>query len=153
MNSNKDLINMKCLEKISLIFLLFTVSENILAVKIYECEDENGRISYQDRCPPGMKVAAEREFGKKEKLQTVEISVYVVPNCKKCESLKQFFSSRDLEFELKNVNGSQELQDELKEMIGSVKIPSALINDDVLTGYDENKLTEALKNAGWEPER
>lgn len=139
---------MQVINTVLSISLLF-ISSSAFAVTIYECIDEDGRKSFQDRCPPGTEVANQRTVGPKKTKPEFEVTLYTVTNCRACDSAATYLKERDIEFEVKNVSGSVERQDELKKLTGSLKIPTVVINNEISTGYNEDELAKILKKVGW----
>jgi len=41
------------LRKLTLLIFLLPITANVHAVKIYECEDEQGQKTFEAHCPPG----------------------------------------------------------------------------------------------------
>lgn len=144
-----------------LIFLtLFLCAGTARAVAVYECEDANGNRTFQDRCPPGTKQVEKKDIhvgtgstGKSAASSIGPLTLYVVPDCDSCEQVKEFLAVRHLSVVEKNVNDNVDLQNELKEKAGDLRVPTLLVGDQVITGYNRTSLLAALKQAGYkEPE-
>lgn len=128
------------------------------AVKVHQCKDAEGNITFQDICPPGTSSISEKQYGSQqssEEPESADISatVYLVPDCDTCEEIKDFLQLRKIPFTTKNVNDSLEVQNELKEKTGELKVPVTIIGENAIVGYDRQRLLAALQNAGYvEPE-
>lgn len=130
--------------------LLLAVSGLAHAVKIFECEDENGSRSFASHCPPGTTMVSEKKInlGTKTEAPAVSATMYYIPNCDACEQVREFFQLRQITLAEKNVDNNVEMQNELAEKAGELKVPTVVINDTVISGYDRNKMISALEAAG-----
>lgn len=135
---------------------------SMAAVKIVECEDEQGARSFQRNCPPGSKMVGERNYSTgansgsttDRKTGNISATLYLIPNCDVCQDVKDFLSARNIPVSEKNVKDNFELQEELKEKTGGdLQVPVVVIGTDVIKGYQRNTLLKALQDAGYsEPE-
>jgi glutaredoxin len=145
---------------ISLCF--FTASLNLLAaVKIVECEDEQGNRSFQKTCPPDTSMVGEKKINtglgsskNKEKSNNVNIqaTLYSVTECDACEEVKDFLSSKGISITEKDVSVDVDLQKELTDLSGALKVPTTVIGKEILTGYNRNEFIRILKEAGHSEE-
>jgi len=126
------------------------------AVKIVECEDELGNRSYQKSCPPGYTQLSEKKINtrnnsdnSKNQSTDIKATLYVIPDCEACDEIKEFLNNRKISFTEKNVNENIELQKELTDLTGSLKVPTTIIGDEILTGYSRSKFLNALKEMGY----
>lgn len=142
----------------SLCFYLL-LSLQASAVSVYECEDEEGNRTFQERCPPGTTPIQEKKFltGEKEKAtSTVDINatLYSVTECDSCQEIREFLTFRGISFTDKNVSDNLELQNELKDVAGELKVPVLVVGDTIVKGYNRTEILNALKGAGYvEPEQ
>ena len=142
-----------------ILLVLFLCAGPVRAVQVYECEDANGNRTFQDRCPPGTTQVEKKDIhtgtgtaGNEAASKIGTMTLYVVPNCDSCEQVKEFLAVRHLSVEEKNVNDNVDLQNELKEKAGDLRVPTLLIGDQVITGYNRTSLLAALKQAGYKEE-
>ncbi|MDX1519223.1 MAG: glutaredoxin domain-containing protein [Gammaproteobacteria bacterium] len=133
----------------ALLFLL--ASPASVAMKFYKCVDEHGRVSFADRCPEGTEIAEEKNLKKKEKPE-ITVAFYFVPKCRGCNEIRNYFQEKGLTLEEKNVQENPELQDELVKKAGKLSVPTVVINDKPLSGYDPEALDTTLKEAGYQKE-
>ena len=149
---------MKRLIVLFLAILLTPFSFNVIsAVSIVECEDAQGNRSFQKTCPPGSTQLSTKKINtgssnsaKKEANNVnVKATLYLIPDCEACEEIKEFLGSRNISIAEKNVNENIELQTELTDLTGSLKVPTTVIGDEVLTGYSRSKFIAALEAAGY----
>jgi glutaredoxin len=123
------------------------------AVSVFQCEDDRGNISFQDRCPPGTKQLNQKDYkagpvaGSANKA-AAPLTLYTIPGCDTCDQLKEFLSVRQIAVTEKNIADDVALQNELKEKAGELQVPVLMIGDKVLTGYNRASLIQALTESG-----
>jgi len=134
-------------------------STSLFAVTIYECEDEQGNRTFEQKCPPGTNPVQEKKVftGKKEGSAPAAVNVnatlYSVPECDACQEIREFLTFRNISFTDKNVGDNIELQNELREVAGELKVPVLVIGEKIIKGYNRSEILDALKTAGYtEPE-
>ncbi len=145
------------MKNISIFFftlLLFSINTNLYAaVKIVECEDEQGNRSFQKTCPPGSTQLSEKKFKTSSSTTSnktdIQATLYLIPDCESCEEVIEFLNARNIAVTEKDVSEDIELQNELTEISGSLKVPTTLIGDEILTGYSRSSFLEALAAAGF----
>lgn len=140
------------LHRLTLLILLLPIASNIYAVKIYECEDEQGQKTFEAHCPPGTTLLQEKNFAGQRKQAVVIPIVYIIPDCPACAAVSKFFQSHNISIEQKNIKDNIELQNALKQKTGNLKVPTVIIGETIITDYDEDRLTSALTEAGF-PEK
>ncbi|NIN36713.1 MAG: hypothetical protein GTO60_17105 [Gammaproteobacteria bacterium] len=123
------------------------------AVEIYECRDESGAITFQDRCPPGTTPVNERIYSTDlptgaENAQLSPIKLYMIPDCDTCSQVKEFLDIRNLQYSEVDVSEDVDLQDELTEVAGELKVPVLLVGERVLNGYNRTVFIQALTESG-----
>ena len=124
------------------------------AVTIYQCEDEFGSKTFQERCPPGTKSVQEQRYGA-EPAPTItpdlpELTLYSVPDCDTCKLTRDFLGERDIPFNEINVSDDVALQAELKQRAGALRVPTVMVGETVVAGYNKTGLADALRNAGFD---
>lgn len=134
------------------------------AVTIYECVDDEGNITYQDRCPPGTTPAGEKKMrtgtggGASTQPATggeqpdVDITLYTAPDCDACLILKGIMDEYQAPYSEQNINSSDEVKRELQEKLGgasTLTIPTIIIGEQAITGYKKTELIAALEQAGF----
>ncbi len=147
------------LARAGLLLISIIVSLNTFAaVKIVECEDEDGNRSFQKTCPPGSRQLYEKKIstggdaGEENSAVDIQATLYLIPDCESCEEVKDFLNARNIPFTEKNVSDDLKLQNELTDLTGTLKVPTTVIGEEVLTGYGRNNFLEALKKAGFSEE-
>ena len=125
----------------------------VSAITIVECEDSTGERSFSDKCPVGTKEvnAISLDAGRKNNPNTaINATVYVIPDCDTCEEVLEFFQFRGISVEKKFVHEDIEMQQELQTIAGKLSAPTTIIGEDVLVGYNRNRLMAALKANGYQ---
>lgn len=131
----------------TLAFFLIILPMTTGAVTVYECEDSEGNRSFYDRCPPGTTPVEEKNLRGERQPEQPEVTLYSVPECGACTKVRNFLQARNIPFEDKNVKDNAELQKELNEKADGLKVPTVVINQAVITGFDESAIKQALENA------
>ena len=137
------------------------------AVTIYECVDEAGNSTFQDRCPPGTTPAGEKKFrtgsGSEPVKQApvsgvpdVDITMYASPECDACLILRGVLEQYSAVFTEKNINQSDEVKRELQEKMGgstTLTIPTIIIGEKIIAGFKKDELISTLEGAGFSKPR
>ncbi len=79
------------------------------------------------------------------------VKVYSLSTCPWCKKVKKFLDEKDVEYEVVDVDlaqGDEQKQalEEVEKLTGKRAFPVTVINDEVISGYKEDKIEEALKN-------
>lgn len=72
------------------------------------------------------------------------VTIYSTPVCHFCHAAKDFFAAHNVTFTEHDVAADLAKRQEMIEMTGQMGVPVIRINDDVVIGFDEGKLTELL---------
>jgi glutaredoxin-like YruB-family protein len=72
------------------------------------------------------------------------VILYSQPGCPPCFAAKQFLTARNIPFEYKDVKGNPEALRELVRL-NSRSTPTIVVDDEVLIGFDPDRLEAALK--------
>ena len=137
--------------------LFCLTSANLFAVSIYECVDEAGNRTFQERCPPGTTLAGEKKFytgtGVAEgAAPDVAVTLYLVPDCDACDVVRNVLSDYGARFTEKNIENNVELQTELMEKSGggaTLSVPTVIVGEKVIVGFNKQGLTSTLEEAGF----
>lgn len=73
-----------------------------------------------------------------------QVTVYSTPVCHYCNQAKEYFKEHDVEFTEHDVAADQEKRQEMVDMTGQMGVPVIRIGDDVVVGFDEEKIGELL---------
>ena len=84
---------------ISLLTVFISISVDVSAVEISQCEDEAGNRVFQQICPPGSTLINKKYYSSKgsnatpvEK-ETVQVVLYMKPNCAVCDRVKEVLTT------------------------------------------------------------
>lgn len=75
----------------------------------------------------------------------MKISIYSTPTCPYCVQAKQYFKSKNIEFENIDVAENQEKAQEMIKISGQMGVPVIKIDDQILIGFDQTEVEKALK--------
>ena len=73
-----------------------------------------------------------------------KVIIYSTPTCHFCQMAKEFFKDNNVEYRDYNVAEDAEKRQEMVEKSGQMGVPVISIDDQIVVGFDENKLKEAL---------
>ncbi len=144
------------------------LSSQAYSVTIYECEDEEGNITLQDRCPAGTTPAGEKKVRTGTSspapaaaipgLQPdVDIILYATKGCDACIITQSILKDYGAPFTEKDT-GQEDVKKELNEKTGgtnTITVPTVLVGEDVIAGFNKEALISKLESAGFkkpEPE-
>lgn len=74
-----------------------------------------------------------------------KIMIYTIQDCPHCEELKDFLKQKKIEFEDIDVEENDEIAEEIIEKTGQNGFPVIDINGEIIIGFDEEKIEEALE--------
>jgi glutaredoxin 3 len=74
-----------------------------------------------------------------------QVTIYSTPVCHFCQAAKEFFQENSVEYIEHDVASDAEKRAEMIEMTGQMGVPVIQIGDDVVIGFDEDKVKELLK--------
>ena len=72
------------------------------------------------------------------------VTIYSTPACHFCQAAKEFFTANAVEYTDIDVAADPEKRQEMIEMTGQMGVPVIRIGDDVVVGFDEEKVKELL---------
>ncbi len=73
------------------------------------------------------------------------VTIYSTPVCHFCHAAKDFFAANNIAFTEHDVAADLEKREEMIEMTNQMGVPVIRIGDDVVIGFDEDKLKELLE--------
>ena len=73
-----------------------------------------------------------------------QVTIYSTPTCHFCQMAKEFFKEKNVEYTDFNVAEDTEKRQEMIEMTGQMGVPVIKIGDDVVIGFDKEKITQLL---------
>ena len=68
------------------------------------------------------------------------VTIYSTPTCHFCHAAKEFFKRNNIEFTDHDVSTDPEKRNEMVEKSGQMGVPVIFVDDEMIVGFDENKL-------------
>ena len=72
------------------------------------------------------------------------VSIYTTPTCGYCRMAKDFFKEHNIAYTEYNVAEDGEKRKEMIEKSGQMGVPVMFIDDEMLVGFNEEKIKSAL---------
>ena len=73
-----------------------------------------------------------------------KVVIYSTPTCHFCKMTKEFFKENNIEYTDYNVAEDKDKRQEMIEKSGQMGVPVVFVDDDMLIGFDKEKLSNAL---------
>ena len=73
-----------------------------------------------------------------------QVTIYSTPTCHFCHAAKDFFTANHVQFTDINVASDLEKRKEMIEKSGQMGVPVITIGNDLIVGFDEDRLKELL---------
>lgn len=73
------------------------------------------------------------------------ITMYTTPTCAFCHMAREYFKSKNIEFEAKDVTTNADAYHELLEKSGQLGVPVIDIGGDIIIGFDRPRIDAALR--------
>jgi len=73
------------------------------------------------------------------------VKVYSTPVCPYCQMAKDFLTENNIKFEEVDVSKNRDAAVEMVEKSGQMSVPVIIIDEEVIVGFDREKLRKALK--------
>lgn len=122
---------------------------------IVECVEQDGSIFFSDRCPPGTVKKTERRYsigGASTPTGTPSrppVTLYTVAQCDACDLVRNALQTQNVPYTEKDVAESLDNQTELKTASGALNVPTVVVGQNVVSGYNRSALDSALAQAGY----
>lgn len=72
------------------------------------------------------------------------VTIYSTPVCHFCHAAKEFFTENNIAYTEHDVASDQEKRQEMIDITGQMGVPVIRIDNDVVVGFDEDKVKELL---------
>jgi glutaredoxin-like YruB-family protein len=72
------------------------------------------------------------------------VTIYSTPSCHFCHMAKDYFTANNVAFTDHDVATDLDKRKEMMDMTGQMGVPVIRIGDDVVVGFDEEKVKELL---------
>jgi len=76
--------------------------------------------------------------------QQKTVSIYSTPTCHFCQMAKEYFTANGIHYTNYDVSKDLERRQEMFEITNQMGVPVIVIGDDVVIGFDREKLAELL---------
>lgn len=73
-----------------------------------------------------------------------DVTIYSTPTCHFCQQAKEFMTSHGVNFTNYDVSTDVEKRNEMLEMTGQMGVPVIVIGEDIMIGFDKEKLASKL---------
>lgn len=74
------------------------------------------------------------------------ITIYTTPTCGFCHMAKDYFKSKEVEYDEKDVTKDAEAYKEIMEKSGQLGVPVIDISGSIIIGFDKPKIDSALED-------
>lgn len=157
-------------EKSSRIILFFIISilwilvSNSLGKELYQWTDQDGTVHLTDYPPdpsaikdykvrtlpvsddgPDQQAESKKRNTSSDELVRKEITIYTTPTCPWCIRAKEFLSQRGIRYKEVDVTKEKKNLEEMFRISGQTGVPVIVINDEVVVGFDQERLEEKLQ--------
>ena len=75
-----------------------------------------------------------------------KVEIFSTPTCHFCNLAKDWFKENEIEYIEYDVASNLEKRKEMAEMTGQLGVPVIKIEDDVIIGFNPNKIEEVLSS-------
>lgn len=73
-----------------------------------------------------------------------EVIIYTTPTCPFCKKVKSFLNDHDIDYENRDISIDKDAQGEVIEKAEMMVAPVVDIDGEIIIGYDEQEMKEAL---------
>ncbi len=73
-----------------------------------------------------------------------QVILYTSPTCGYCGMVKSFFEENNVKYEEYDVSVDEKKSSEMVEKSGQMGVPVVTVGEEVVIGFDKNKLVELL---------
>ena len=80
--------------------------------------------------------------------QQKTVEIYSTPTCHFCQMSKEFFAEHGVEYTNYDVSKDLERRQKMFDITSQMGVPVIVIGDDVVIGFDKEKLSELLGITG-----
>lgn len=72
------------------------------------------------------------------------VTIYSTPTCHFCAAAKEYFKENNVAYTEHDVASDLDKRSEMVELTGQMGVPVIRIDDDIIIGFDEQKIGELL---------
>ena len=73
------------------------------------------------------------------------VTIYTTPTCGFCHMAKEYFKSKNVEFDSKDVTADADAYKEILDKSGQLGVPVIDIGGSIIVGFDKPKIDDALE--------
>ena len=73
------------------------------------------------------------------------VIIYSTPTCVYCKTLKEYLSSKNIPYKEVDVSENEKELEKMVAISGQMGVPVVEIDDNVIVGFDREKIDEILK--------
>jgi glutaredoxin-like YruB-family protein len=73
-----------------------------------------------------------------------EVKIYTMPTCPHCKTAKEYLSQKGINYKEVDVSQNREAAQEMIQISGARSVPVIVIGDEVIVGFDSNRIDQAL---------
>ena len=77
-----------------------------------------------------------------------QVAIYTTPICQYCQMAKDFFEENNIEYTEHNVQTDEDKRNEMVEKSGQMGVPVITVDNEVVIGFDKEKLQNLLELQG-----
>lgn len=130
------------------------------AATLYRWVDEQGVVHISENPPEGRLNVAQAVVGedarkdakagpsteKKEfRVRPAEVTIYTTPTCPWCHKAKAWFRDKRVRYREIDVTSDRSGLDEMVKISGQTGVPVIVVGDEVIVGFNQNRLQEIFK--------
>ncbi|MCC6201738.1 MAG: glutaredoxin family protein [Gammaproteobacteria bacterium] len=143
--------------RLAVVILLAACGDTTMAATtVVECFDRDGSVFFGSFCPPGSTKKAERRYkpelgaNQNQAKHLPQVTLFSIAECDACDLVRNALDSREVPYNEKNVSDNKENQDELLRVTGgTLSVPTVLVGENSLRGYNRSAIDNALNQAGY----
>lgn len=145
------------------LLILILLAMPAMAAGVYRWTDAQGNVHYSDQPPPAgaARSATQKNIKtgsdgaarqRQEAASRAPLTLYTTATCGvHCERAKAHLARRGLSYASKDPATSVDANEELRKGGGQARVPTLMIGNEKLEGYDEAAWDAALDKAGYPP--
>ncbi len=73
-----------------------------------------------------------------------KVTIYTTPTCHFCQAAKEFFTEKGVQYTAFDVSADAEKREEMIKMTGQLGVPVIVIGEDIMVGFDRQKIADKL---------
>jgi glutaredoxin len=129
---------------------------------VYKWTDKDGKVHFSDSLPPSDVNATQKQLGggdpdnaslpyaTQAAAQRNPVTLYTSSDCgESCASGRNLLDKRGVPYTERNPQQSMSDQEALKKLVGALYVPTLVIGDSPMKGFQEEQWNAALDSAGY----